>query len=140
VRLSNEYFKKFYAHSISRFNSYHFLLVLLVLLLLSHRARLRILSKWRHLRQALKTLYVASCLEEFAMASSTSREERLQIMLSPEELAALDDFRFRSRMPSRAAAVRELLRRGLAAEGFNVAATGAKSSDFGVVGDGPEAA
>jgi hypothetical protein len=74
------------------------------------------------------------------MASSTSREERLQIMLSPEELAALDDFRFRSRMPSRAAAVRELLRRGLAAEGFNVAATGAKSSDFGVVGDGPEAA
>ena len=38
------------------------------------------------------------------------REERLQIMLSPEELKAVDNFRFMHRMPSRAAAVRELLR------------------------------
>jgi len=38
------------------------------------------------------------------------REERLQIMLSPEELKAVDNFRFVHRMPSRAAAVRELLR------------------------------
>jgi hypothetical protein len=37
-------------------------------------------------------------------------------------------------MPSRAAAVRELLRRGLAAEGFAAAASGTKSSDFGVTG------
>jgi hypothetical protein len=36
-------------------------------------------------------------------------------------------------MPSRAAAVRELLRRGLASDGFLVAETGAKSQDFGVV-------
>ena len=43
--------------------------------------------------------------------------ERLQIMLTDEELAALDDWRFTKRMPSRAAAVRELLKRGLAAEG-----------------------
>jgi hypothetical protein len=35
-------------------------------------------------------------------------------MLATEELAALDEFRFRVRMPSRAAAARELLRRGLA--------------------------
>jgi len=42
-----------------------------------------------------------------------TRGERLQIMLSPEELEALDDFRFRQRMPSRAAAVRELFRLGL---------------------------
>ena len=34
-----------------------------------------------------------------------TRGERLQIMLTPEELAALDDWRFRARMPSRAAAV-----------------------------------
>jgi hypothetical protein len=61
-----------------------------------------------------------------------SREERLQIMLSPEELALVDDFRFKTRMPSRAAAVRELLQLGLASEGFNVAAAGTKSSDFGV--------
>ena len=66
--------------------------------------------------------------------SNGNRGERLQVMLTPEELSALDDFRFQSRMPSRASAVRELLRRGLMAEGFAIAETGAKSSDFGVVG------
>jgi hypothetical protein len=40
--------------------------------------------------------------------------ERLQAFVSLEELKAIDEFRFRNRMPSRAAAVRELLRRGLA--------------------------
>ena len=60
------------------------------------------------------------------------RGERLQLMLTPEELTVLDDFRYKSRMPSRAAAVRELLRRGLAAEGFDLAAFGSKSRDFGV--------
>ena len=40
------------------------------------------------------------------------RGERLQIMLSPDELAVVDDFRFQHRMPTRAAAVRELLRLG----------------------------
>ena len=62
-----------------------------------------------------------------------TRGERLQIMLSPEELAALDDFRFRQRMPSRAAAVRDLLRRGLASVGIEAAATGRKSVSFGVL-------
>jgi hypothetical protein len=37
-------------------------------------------------------------------------------------------------MPSRAAAVRELLRRGLAAEGFALADPELKSRDFGVNG------
>ena len=60
------------------------------------------------------------------------RPERLQIMVSGEELRALEDFRFKTRMPSRAAAVRELLRRGLAAEGFLTAGVGIKSQDFGV--------
>jgi hypothetical protein len=32
-----------------------------------------------------------------------AREERLQIMLSPEELKVVDNFRFHHRMPSRAA-------------------------------------
>ena len=32
------------------------------------------------------------------------------------------------------AAVRELLKRGLAAEGFEVASEGAKSKDYGVIG------
>ena len=49
------------------------------------------------------------------MSDDATRGERLQIMLSPEELGVLDDFRFKVRMPSRAAAVRELLKRGLAA-------------------------
>lgn len=60
------------------------------------------------------------------------RGERLQIMLSPEELALIDDFRFAKRMPSRAATVRELFRRGLAAEGFSVAPAGQRSKDFAV--------
>jgi hypothetical protein len=62
-----------------------------------------------------------------------NRGERLQIMLSHNELRALDDWRFEKRMPSRAAAIRELLRRGLAADGFATAAADDKSKDFGVV-------
>ena len=65
------------------------------------------------------------------------RAERLQVMLSPEELAAIDDFRFRHRMPTRAAAVRELLKFGLSAAGVDAAA-GVKSSSFGVFGRGPD--
>ncbi len=65
-----------------------------------------------------------------------TREERLQIMLSPQELTVVDDFRFAHRMPTRAAAVRELLKLGLASAGI-VPADGAKSSDYGVLGRGP---
>jgi hypothetical protein len=65
------------------------------------------------------------------------RGERLQLMLTPEELSVLDDFRFKTRMPSRASAVRELLRRGLASEGFDAAAFGSKSEDFGILGSTP---
>ncbi len=66
-----------------------------------------------------------------------AREERLQVMLTAEEVQALDDFRFRTRMPSRASAIRELLRRGLTAEGFDAAARGARSGEFGVTGPSP---
>ena len=65
--------------------------------------------------------------------SGLVREERLQIMLSPEELRAVDDFRFHHRMPSRAAAVRELLRSGLAAVGAVIANAGVKSGEYGVL-------
>jgi hypothetical protein len=61
------------------------------------------------------------------------REERLQIMLSPEELKAVDNFRFHHRMPSRAAAVRELLRYGIASVGAVVENLGIKSRDYGVL-------
>lgn len=65
--------------------------------------------------------------------ATTPRGERLQIMLTASELEALDTWRFKTRMPSRAAAIRELLKRGLAAEGFSVAKQGRQSRDFGVV-------
>ena len=61
------------------------------------------------------------------------RAERLQIMLSPEELTVVDDFRFKHRMPSRAAAVRELFRLGLTVAGQVVDNAGIKSSEYGVL-------
>jgi hypothetical protein len=63
----------------------------------------------------------------------SQRGERLQIMLTREEIVGLDEWRFSRHMPSRAAAVRELLRRGLAAEGFELADGATKSSDYGVI-------
>ena len=45
---------------------------------------------------------------------NSKRQARLEIMLRSDELAAVDEWRFSRRMPSRAAAIRELLRRGLA--------------------------
>jgi hypothetical protein len=66
-----------------------------------------------------------------------TRPDRLQIMLSPEEISALDDWRFAHRMPSRAAAIRELLRRGLAAEGIDLVTAGKHSASFGVLQEVP---
>lgn len=61
------------------------------------------------------------------------RGERLQIMLTADELSAVDDWRFARQMPSRASAVRELLKRGLTVEGFPVADRATKSKEFGVI-------
>lgn len=61
-----------------------------------------------------------------------ARGERLQVMVDGEELAALEDFRFTNRMPSRAAAIRELLRRGLAATGYKLDEKRGASSEYGV--------
>jgi|SRR3954453_11665652 hypothetical protein len=70
------------------------------------------------------------------------RDERLQVMLSPEELTALDDFRFKYRMPTRAAAVRELLKLGLlatASDGGRKTDGGRmKSSSYGLFNRGPD--
>jgi metal-responsive CopG/Arc/MetJ family transcriptional regulator len=68
-----------------------------------------------------------------ARKKEADRVERLQIMLAPDELAALDNWRFEKRMPSRAAAIRELLRRGLADRDKASAEPGAKSSSYGVM-------
>ncbi|MBV9419311.1 MAG: hypothetical protein JO348_06025 [Alphaproteobacteria bacterium] len=70
--------------------------------------------------------------------SDLTRGERLQIMLTKKELEALDSWRFSHRMPSRAAAIRELLKRGLIAEGFKVVEDGSHSRDFGVTGKSSE--
>ncbi len=69
------------------------------------------------------------------MENDLTRGERLQIMLTAEELETLDNWRFSRRMPSRAAAIRELLKRGLAADGFGSADGGSRSQNFGVNGD-----
>jgi len=45
------------------------------------------------------------------------RRKRIQVIVPRDELLAVEAFRFQSRMPSRAAAVRELLRRGMASTG-----------------------
>jgi hypothetical protein len=65
--------------------------------------------------------------------SDLTRGERLQIMLTRDEVEALDNWRFERRMPSRASAVRELLKRGLTAEGFDSAVHGIKSQAFGML-------
>jgi hypothetical protein len=44
------------------------------------------------------------------------RTERLAVTLSTEEIAAIDEFRLRAQIPTRPAAVRELLKRGLDAQ------------------------
>lgn len=63
------------------------------------------------------------------------RDVRLQIMLQQQELKAIEEWRFSKRMPSRASAVRELLRRGLAAEGFDLAPDGKQSGAFSVMNE-----
>jgi len=55
--------------------------------------------------------------------------------VTPDEVKLIDNWRFSKRMPSRASAVRELLKRGLVAEGFDVADDGAHSKDFGIGSD-----
>lgn len=70
-------------------------------------------------------------VEKTLKGNDLARGERLQVMLDDAELNVVDDFRFTNRMPSRAAAVRELLRRGLEAVGYAIQ-PGAKSGSYGV--------
>jgi hypothetical protein len=72
------------------------------------------------------------------MASGLERGERLQIMLSREELNVVDDFRFKNRMPSRAAAIRDILRLGLSSLDVKSAPVGTKSQDVGVLTTPPK--
>ena len=67
------------------------------------------------------------------MPDRPKRTEKLQLMLDIEELEAIDDWRFENRLPSRAAAIRELIRRGLASKGFEDPPQDAASGEFRVV-------
>ena len=71
-----------------------------------------------------------------AEATLSKRTEKLQLMLNDEELRAIDDWRFANRLPSRAAAIRELLRRGLGADAFNDPPSHLASGAFSVVEPG----
>ncbi len=64
------------------------------------------------------------------------RSERVLVMLDEDELRTLDNWRFEHRMPSRSAAIRELLRQGLSTFAAGTAVTGEKSEEFGVL-EGP---
>jgi len=84
-------------------------------------------------------------VEKTIKGNPLQRGERLQLMLDADELRALDDFRYAQRMPSRAAAIRELLRRGLADLAPNLNVTSTRSEEYGVIntpkpptGDGAE--
>lgn len=68
-------------------------------------------------------------------ARPMKRTEKLQVMLGPDELEAIDDWRFRNRLPSRAAAIRELIRRGLTSEEFGDPPGDAASGAFRVIDD-----
>jgi len=69
---------------------------------------------------------------------SGKRTERLQILLEVEEMTALDDWRFAHRVPTRGAAVRELMRLGLNGKAEDLLAQRANggtaaSRDYGVL-------
>src|SRR6202046_3308346 len=92
----------------------------------------------KHIKQLRLTDLIHLIRWRFVMKNSNgthglTREVRLQIMLSPQELKAVDNFRFEHRMPSRAAAVRELLRHGIAAAGAVPDKGGGKSGDYSVL-------
>jgi hypothetical protein len=68
------------------------------------------------------------------IAMSGKRTEQLQIMLAIEEINAIDDWRFAHHIPTRGAAVRELMRRGLNGKGPKEGSTeGAASREYGVL-------
>ena len=64
------------------------------------------------------------------------RSERIQLMLDANELEAIDAWRFEHRLPSRAAAIRELIKRGLLNLALEPPMTkDVRTTDFSVVSD-----
>ena len=64
------------------------------------------------------------------------RTHRIQVQLTEDELALLDKWRFGNSIPSRAAAIRDLIRIGLAdTSDRDEPASRRKSTDYGLEGD-----
>jgi len=55
-------------------------------------------------------------MKKKAQQSPEKRTRKLQLMLSPREIEAIDRWRHTNRMPTRAAAIRFLLQRGMREE------------------------
>lgn len=70
-----------------------------------------------------------------ARALKPKRTERLQIMLALVELEAIDDWRYDNRIPTRAAAIRELLRRGMTAMDLAPPEQNAETGEYSVIDD-----
>jgi metal-responsive CopG/Arc/MetJ family transcriptional regulator len=70
------------------------------------------------------------------LADSKKRVERVLVMLDDDELRTLDTWRFKYRMPSRSAAIRELLRKGMVGLESDDAEQGRKSESFGLLHEG----
>jgi hypothetical protein len=62
------------------------------------------------------------------MGNSPGRR-RVPFILALADVKTLDDWRFAKRMPNRASAIREILKRGLIAEGFDVLPTANRRSN-----------
>ena len=67
------------------------------------------------------------------MTTSKTRNERLTITVNDEELTAIDNWRFENRLPSRAAAARELIGRGITVESAPGGNDTPQSRDVGVL-------
>lgn len=68
-----------------------------------------------------------------AQATRSKRTERMQLMLADEEVEAIDRWRYENMIPTRAAAIRELLRRGLAVTDGEAPVANAETRDYGVI-------
>ena len=67
------------------------------------------------------------------MPNSKLRESRLTLSLNQDEFEAIDTWRFENRLPSRAAAVRELIGRGISSTAAPIDPGAISSKDVGVV-------
>jgi metal-responsive CopG/Arc/MetJ family transcriptional regulator len=57
--------------------------------------------------------------QQGAAAKTAEKTERVQLLMSPDELKGVDDARFDLRIGTRSETIRRLLRKGLAAEREN---------------------